>query len=278
MTCTIEKVLTDARMLVNRLKEHDNSAETLIEQAQTLQKRVDAMKQYNDDLNELNEAARHRPRNSLIINLLQENTQIRDLQQENKELRILLEEHQSAIEFIMTKYRKQIIQLMLASKLDNQALYAKNQSLDLQEKIDKICEMAVVMQQSINIDDKGIAREKQLISQLKLENNTLREILHIATTNNNLCQKDSKDIHTQTEINESDDETTPFNLETSMLSFKEMSIGSAGSLNKFDSNENLSLEKINSPAKVKIISSDENSTIDTNGFISESHQTFFPND
>lgn len=278
MTCTIEKVLTDARMLVNRLREHDNSADSLIEQAQTLQKRVDAMKQYNDDLNELNEAARHRPRNSLIINLLQENTQIRDLQQENKELRMLLEEHQSAIEFIMTKYRKQIIKLMLASKLDNQALYAKTQSLDLQDKIDKICEMAVVMQQSINIDDKGIAREKQLISQLKLENNTLREILHIATSNNNLCQRDCKDNYTQTEIVESDDETAPFNLESSMLSFKEMSLGSLGSLNRFDSNENLSLEKINIKADNKIFSSEEKLFSESNTDFDECNLPFFPND
>ncbi len=45
MTCTIEKVLADARMLVNRLRDHDGSADTLIAQAQTLHKRVDAMKQ-----------------------------------------------------------------------------------------------------------------------------------------------------------------------------------------------------------------------------------------
>ena len=45
MACTIEKVLADARLLVNRLRDHDSQAETLIAQAQTLNKRVDAMKQ-----------------------------------------------------------------------------------------------------------------------------------------------------------------------------------------------------------------------------------------
>ena len=40
--------------------------------------------QYQEDLNELNEIARHRPRSALIMNLAQENSQIRELQQENK--------------------------------------------------------------------------------------------------------------------------------------------------------------------------------------------------
>ena len=37
--------------------------------------------QYQEDLNELNEIARHRPRANLIMGLVQENTQIRELQQ-----------------------------------------------------------------------------------------------------------------------------------------------------------------------------------------------------
>ncbi len=40
--------------------------------------------QYQEDLNELNEIARHRPRSALIMNLAQENSQIRELQQENR--------------------------------------------------------------------------------------------------------------------------------------------------------------------------------------------------
>ena len=43
--CTIEKVLSDAKILVTRLKEHDGSAESLIVQTQNLHHRVDAMKQ-----------------------------------------------------------------------------------------------------------------------------------------------------------------------------------------------------------------------------------------
>ena len=45
MNCTLEKVLADAKSLVERLRNHDNAAEILIEQTTSLNKRVDAMKQ-----------------------------------------------------------------------------------------------------------------------------------------------------------------------------------------------------------------------------------------
>lgn len=45
MNSTLEKVLTDAKSLVERLRNHDNAAEMLIEQTTSLNKRVEAMKQ-----------------------------------------------------------------------------------------------------------------------------------------------------------------------------------------------------------------------------------------
>ena len=41
--------------------------------------------------------------------------------QENKELRSCLEEHQSAIELIMSKYREQVVKLLMHKKLDRSA-------------------------------------------------------------------------------------------------------------------------------------------------------------
>lgn len=41
-------------------------------------------KQYQEEIDALNQVARHRPRSSLVLGIQQENRQIRDLQQENK--------------------------------------------------------------------------------------------------------------------------------------------------------------------------------------------------
>lgn len=45
MALSIEQILTDARLLVTRLKDHDGAADNLLTQTQTLYQRMDAMKQ-----------------------------------------------------------------------------------------------------------------------------------------------------------------------------------------------------------------------------------------
>ena len=64
--------------------------------------------QYQEEVEEMNNVARHRPRSALILGIQQENRQIRELQRENRELRVALEEHQSALDLIMSSYREQV--------------------------------------------------------------------------------------------------------------------------------------------------------------------------
>ncbi|XP_023574723.1 FGFR1 oncogene partner 2 isoform X2 [Octodon degus] len=84
-----------------------------------------ALQKYQEEIQELNEVARHRPRSTLVMGIQQENRQIRELQQENKELRTSLEEHQSALELIMSKYREQMFRLLMASKKDDPGIIMK---------------------------------------------------------------------------------------------------------------------------------------------------------
>ncbi|KAM3926638.1 FGFR1 oncogene partner 2 isoform 1-T2 [Leptodactylus fuscus] len=197
MSCTIEKVLSDAKLLVERLREHDSAAESLIEQTTVLNKRVEAMKQYQDEIQELNEVARHRPRSTLVLGIQQENRQIRELQQENKELRTSLEEHQSALELIMSKYREQMFRLLMASKKDDPGIIIKlkdQHSKELQNHVDKISEMTAVMKRAIEIDEQFGNREYDRILKLEQENRGLREILQITRESFlNLRKEDSSE-------------------------------------------------------------------------------------
>uniref|UniRef100_A0A8C2N7Q3 FGFR1 oncogene partner 2 n=1 Tax=Capra hircus TaxID=9925 RepID=A0A8C2N7Q3_CAPHI len=188
MSCTIEKALADAKALVERLRDHDDAAESLIEQTTALNKRVEAMKQYQEEIQELNEVARHRPRSTLVMGIQQENRQIRELQQENKELRTSLEEHQSALELIMSKYREQMFRLLMASKKDDPGIimklkeqhtkicreYSGKQVLknkilkELQAHVDQITEMAAVMRKAIEIDEQQGCKEQERIFQLEV--------------------------------------------------------------------------------------------------------------
>uniref|UniRef100_F6THF7 FGFR1 oncogene partner 2 n=1 Tax=Monodelphis domestica TaxID=13616 RepID=F6THF7_MONDO len=169
MSCTIEKALADAKALVERLRDYDNAAESLIEQTMALNKQVEAMKQTLFcqikfiDSYKLNEVARHRPpRSTLVVGIQQENRQIRELQQENKELRTSHEEHQSALELIMSKYREQMFRLLMASKKDDPGIIMKlkeQHSKELQVHVDQITEMAAVMRKAIEIDEQQGCKE-----------------------------------------------------------------------------------------------------------------------
>ncbi|KAL5006273.1 hypothetical protein ScPMuIL_015079 [Solemya velum] len=181
MALSIGKLLIDAQSLVTRLRDQDSTADLLIGHTHTLHKRLDAMKQYQDDITQLNEIARHRPRSTLVLGIAQENRQIRELQQENRELQLSLEEHQSALELIMQKYRDQILRLIQSNHWEK-ALAAQDQSQDVVTLVDKVCEMAAVMQKAVATDEKSAVRDQEKITQLELENKGLREMLEVCTT------------------------------------------------------------------------------------------------
>ncbi|XP_067913102.1 suppressor of IKBKE 1 [Heterodontus francisci] len=184
MTCTIEKVLADAKVLVERLKDHDNAAESLIEQTTTLNRRVENMKEVGtgipdrnqEDFAELKKLASHKPHAILS----QENTQIQDLQQENKELWLSLEEHRYALELIMSKYRKQMLRLLESKKkLDSTPINNLHQehSQELRTQVEQICNMATIMRKAVQVDDQEYSEIQEKIAQLELENKELRELV-----------------------------------------------------------------------------------------------------
>lgn len=63
--------------------------------------------------------------------------------------------------------------------------------------MDKICEMAAVMQKAVSIDDGLAVSDEQLLQQLRVENQTLRDLLHISNASQ-LRLVESADSETQT--------------------------------------------------------------------------------
>ncbi|XP_075706835.1 suppressor of IKBKE 1 isoform X2 [Rhinoderma darwinii] len=187
MTCTIDKILQDAKTLLERLKDHDNAAESLIEQSSSLHKHVEAMKEvgttlpekYQEDLAEIKDTSKYKPH----VLLCQENTQIRDLQHENKELWLSLEEHQYALELIMSKYRRQMLQLMANKKpVPTEPVLGAHEaySSEIESFIDRICAMGEVMRKAIQVDEEQAYSIQERLAQLELENKELRAILSVS--------------------------------------------------------------------------------------------------
>ncbi|XP_043970347.1 suppressor of IKBKE 1 [Gambusia affinis] len=187
MACTLEKVLCDARALLDRLKEHDTAAEGLIDQTGALGRRVQSMKEvgnalpdkHTGDNTEIQELMTYKPH----VLLTQENSQIKELQQENKELWLSLEEHQYALELIMGRYRKQMLQLMMAKKeLDTKPVLSLHQdhAKEVQSQVERICEMGQVMRRAMQVDDEHYCSIRERLAQLEIENKELRDLLNIS--------------------------------------------------------------------------------------------------
>ncbi|TKC49829.1 hypothetical protein EI555_011790 [Monodon monoceros] len=223
MSCTIEKILTDAKTLLERLREHDAAAESLVDQSAALHRRVAAMREagtalpdqvrqrvgvralgfralegwrYQEDASDIKDMSKYKPH----ILLSQENTQIRDLQQENRELWVSLEEHQDALELIMSKYRKQMLQLMVAKKaVDAEPVLKAHQShsAEIESQIDRICEMGEVMRKAVQMDDDQFCKIQEKLAQLELENKELRELLSISSESLRVRKENSMDTASQ---------------------------------------------------------------------------------
>lgn len=179
----------DARTLLDRLKEHDTAAETLIEQSSALSQKVHSMKvvgnalpdKYMEESMQYQELSRYKPH----VLLTQENTQIKDLQQENRELCVSLEEHQYALELIMGRYRKQMLQMMMEKKeLDTRPVLTLHQdhAKEVQSQLERICEMGQVMRRAVQMDDQRFCSVKERLAQLEIENKELRGLLSISNT------------------------------------------------------------------------------------------------
>ncbi|XP_066528148.1 suppressor of IKBKE 1 [Hoplias malabaricus] len=187
MACTLEKVLSDARTLLERLKEHDTAAESLIDQSSALSHRVHSMREVENSLPEkymdesagYQELSKYKPH----VLLTQENTQIKELQQENRELWLSLEEHQYALELIMGRYRKQMLQLMMGKKeLDTKPMLNlhEDHAKEVQSQLERICEMGQVMRKAVQVDDQHYCSVKERLAQLEIENKELRDLLAIS--------------------------------------------------------------------------------------------------
>lgn len=116
------------------------------------------------------------------------------------ELWVSLEEHQDALELIMSKYRKQMLQLMVAKKaVDAEPVLKAHQShsAEIESQIDRICEMGEVMRKAVQMDDDQFCKIQEKLAQLELENKELRELLSISSESLQVRKENSVDTASQ---------------------------------------------------------------------------------
>ncbi|KAL1403515.1 hypothetical protein pipiens_005655 [Culex pipiens pipiens] len=176
MSVTFEQIILDAKRIANRLKDREALGDSLLLESESVNKQIESMRQFQDDIDILNKLARERSNNQLITIIHQENPQIREIQQENRLLKAALEDHQHALEHIMSKYREHTQSKILNTKVNFVEAFSKHQQFTerkdevIRQQTQKIQEMAAVMQRASQMDEEKFHQEQEFLSKLITEN------------------------------------------------------------------------------------------------------------
>ncbi|XP_076244992.1 FGFR1 oncogene partner 2 homolog [Calliopsis andreniformis] len=200
MALTFQQIILDAKKLVIKISDHENTADNLISEIESVCSQIDNMKQYQEEVKFLNTEAKQRPHVQLIAGIQRENKHLQEIQAENKQLKNALEDHQHALELIMSKYRQQTASLLRLCKTNLPPLNNSRYTTLITSQAEKIKEMAEVMRTAVTIDEENELKEKEMYYSLKKENDTLREIVNIA----NKCGSLTKEIESENKTVQTD--------------------------------------------------------------------------
>ncbi|XP_031843987.1 FGFR1 oncogene partner 2 homolog [Nomia melanderi] len=199
MSLTFQQIILDAKKLVIKISDHENVADKLISEIESVFTQIINMKRYQEEVEILNTKANQRPHVQLIANIYRESKYLQEIQAQNKQLKNALEDHQNALELIMSKYRQQTSALLRLCKLDPTSLHNSKYANIITSQAEKINEMAAIMKTAATIDEETELKEKEMYYSLKEENATLKEIVNIANKYGSLnkeIETDNKTVQT----------------------------------------------------------------------------------
>ncbi|EDW03673.1 FGFR1 oncogene partner 2 homolog [Drosophila grimshawi] len=177
---SVGQMIMDAQRMASRVKDLDALGTALLEEAETNNRLVESLRQYQDDIESLNRISNNKTNVDMVNRIQQQNVNSSEILKENRELKICIEDYERAMELMMQKYREHTVTKVLDSKFNFKELYNERLWQVIRDQRDKINEMAAVMHRAATADDENVQRELQTISQLRMENETLRELLQIS--------------------------------------------------------------------------------------------------
>ncbi|XP_073824669.1 fibroblast growth factor receptor 1 oncogene partner 2 [Musca autumnalis] len=177
MALTVGQLIMDAQRMASRVKELDALSSALLVEAEGNNRYVESLRQYQDEVDSLNRIANNKTNVEMVNRIQQQNANSSEILKENRELKVCIEDYERAMDMIMQKYREHTSSKVLESKLNFKEVYNEKLWKIIREQREKINEMAAVMQKAASIDDDC---DLELITRLRLENKTLRELLQIS--------------------------------------------------------------------------------------------------
>ncbi|TKR94834.1 hypothetical protein L596_009069 [Steinernema carpocapsae] len=176
----ITQMLADLRHLVVGLTSKERTADENITQGQSVQERIQIMKEYQEKIGDMNGCWRMQGRKTLLNGLQRENRQILALQEDNRQLRIAVKEYQDTLNLIMSKHRSIVSafkgEIKLPMLIDQ---IAERNGVESE----KLLQFFHSLSQCMALGELQSQRDQEAIKQLRTENVLLRELLNIAKHN-----------------------------------------------------------------------------------------------
>lgn len=177
--------MAEMRQLVVNLQGRERATDSALAKSRLVSEKISGMKEYQEEVANMNECWRMQGRKMLLAGLQQENRQILQLQQENRELRQTLEDYEGALRIVMQKHRIMVSSLkhQPASSVQlPQTMFCRNEMSESSR-----CENIISLSRLLNecfINGERVANsDQELIARLTKENACLRELLNISCHN-----------------------------------------------------------------------------------------------
>uniref|UniRef100_A0A915DUV4 Uncharacterized protein n=2 Tax=Ditylenchus dipsaci TaxID=166011 RepID=A0A915DUV4_9BILA len=174
----VDQILCDMRQHVSGLQDKLTVAGAAVTKSQTVNEKIAIMSQYQDKVSTLNSCWRSKNRNNLVANLQHENRQMIALEEENRQLRFALKEMEDGLHLIMNDYRRVFSGFIRSDLLFDFAKIRNKVNFNSCIDFETFYEIIRRAEKSVVTADQKIADQEETITQLKYENDGLRELLH----------------------------------------------------------------------------------------------------
>ncbi|EFO20048.2 hypothetical protein LOAG_08441 [Loa loa] len=180
---SIGQLMADMRQLVINLQTRERATDSALAKSQIVNDKISGMKEYQEEVANMNDCWRMQGRRVLVAGLQQENRQILQLQQENRELRQALEDCENTLQLVMQKHRDVVTKLAKQFLLPFQTSIARD-SRNCEDSInEKIVNLSRLLNECLADGESVSNHDQELIARLATENACLRELLNISTHN-----------------------------------------------------------------------------------------------
>ncbi|VDK67322.1 unnamed protein product [Onchocerca ochengi] len=178
---SIGQLMADMRQLVINLQTRERATDNALAKSQIVNDKISGMKEYQDEVANMNDCWRMQGRKVLVAGLQHENRQILQLQQENRELRQALEDCENTLQLVMQKHRD-VVTKLAKQFIPPFRILQENKKCETSIN-EKIVNLSRLLNECLADGESISNHDQELIARLTTENACLRELLNISTYN-----------------------------------------------------------------------------------------------